>query len=88
MKQILTFARRADVVFQPLNVSNFVLDIVSMLEGTFPQTIGIKRIIERNIPFINADQTQMHRALLNLCVQARDAVPNGGIFDIRAETLS
>ncbi|MFZ1977985.1 MAG: ATP-binding protein, partial [Bacteroidota bacterium] len=87
VRQILTFARQAEVLFQPLNVSNFMLEIASMLEETFPKTIEIRRNIERNIPFINADQTQIHQALLNLCVNARDAMPNGGILNIKAETV-
>ncbi len=87
VRQILTFARQADVLFQPLNVSNFMREVVSMLEETFPQAIEIRRNIERNIPFISADQTQIHQALLNLCVNARDAMPNGGILSIKAETV-
>ena len=88
MRQILTFARQADVLFQPLNVSNFMHEVVSMLEETFPQAIEIRRNIERNLPFISADQTQIHQALLNLCVNARDAMPNGGILSIKAETVT
>ncbi len=87
VRQILTFARQADVLFQPLNVSDFMLEIISMLEETFPKTIELRRNIKRNIPFVNADKTQMHQALLNLCGNARDAMPNGGILSIKAETF-
>jgi signal transduction histidine kinase len=58
-----------------------------MLEETFPKTIELRRNIKRNIPFVNADKTQMHQALLNLCGNARDAMPNGGILSIKAETF-
>lgn len=43
--------------------------------------------IEKNIPFINADYTQMHQVILNLCINARDAMPNGGSISIEVKTV-
>ncbi len=78
VRQILTFARKTDVSFEPVHIPDLVHDLLSMLRETFSKMITIKEIIDEDIPTINADRTQLHQALLNLCVNARDAMPNGG----------
>ena len=78
VRQILTFARKAGVVFGPLEVNIMIKEIVKMLRETFPKTIEISLQLGKNIPPVNADATQLHQTILNLCVNARDAMPNGG----------
>jgi PAS domain S-box-containing protein len=87
VRQILTFARQTDVTFQSLSVPDFIHEIISMLEETFPKVIEITMKINGNIPAIPADHTQMHQVVLNLCVNARDAMPNGGVLTITMETV-
>ena len=87
VRQILTFARQTDVTFQPLSVPEFVHEIISMLEETFPKVIEITVKIDGSIPVLPADHTQMHQAVLNLCVNARDAMPNGGVLALIVETV-
>ena len=87
VRQILTFARRTDVSFEPLSIPDFIDELISMLEQTFPKVIEICKIIEGNIPIINADLTQMHQALLNLCLNARDAMPSGGMLALHVLTV-
>ena len=88
VRQILTFARKTDILFEPLSVSELVKELVSMLQQTFPKIITFDTSIEKNLPYINADHTQMHQALLNLCVNARDAMPNGGEISIAIEKVT
>jgi CheY-like chemotaxis protein len=59
-----------------------------MLERTFPKFITFRREFEKDLPVIQADHTQIHQALLNLCVNARDAMPAGGEILIRLSSLS
>jgi len=59
-----------------------------MLEEMFPKVIEIRKLMDRKIPFISADHSQIHQALLNLCVNARDAMPNGGTLTIRVGTVA
>ncbi len=87
VQQILTFARRTDVTFEPVVLPDLVRELVSMLERTFPKFITFRSEFEKDLPVINADHTQIHQALLNLYVNARDALPRGGEILIRLNTL-
>jgi two-component system, cell cycle sensor histidine kinase and response regulator CckA len=88
VRQILTFARKTDISFEPLSMSDLVLELVSMLQQTFPKIITLSTNIPKNLPYISADHTQMHQAVLNLCVNARDAMSQGGEISIALEKVS
>ncbi len=85
VRQILTFARKTDVAFMPINLPDVVHELLSMIEQTFPKIITLKANFAKNVPDIYADRTQIHQVLLNLCVNARDAMPNGGLITIKTE---
>ncbi|MEW6509608.1 MAG: PAS domain S-box protein [Bacteroidota bacterium] len=82
VRQILTFARKADVKFEPVSLNDVVAELGRMLEETFPRTIAIALDLDSTLPLIDADRTQVHQTLLNLCVNARDAMPEGGMISI------
>jgi PAS domain S-box-containing protein len=88
VRQILTFARKTDISFEPLSMAELVKELVSMLEQTFPKIITFNTSMEKHLPYIKADQTQIHQALLNLCVNARDAMPRGGEISIAIEKIT
>ncbi len=88
VRQILTFARQTGVAVKPMRVSDLIYELVAMLNETFPEVIEFQTSVEKNIPIINADQTQLHQVLLNLCVNARDAMPKGGIIGIEVKTVA
>ncbi|MFI5251277.1 MAG: PAS domain S-box protein [Bacteroidota bacterium] len=85
VKQILTFARQTEVVQTPLDVNTIVRDIAKMLGETFPRFITIELELTENLPLIIADQTQFHQVLLNLCVNARDAMQGGGKMKFKTQ---
>jgi len=58
------------------------------MSQTFPKNITIKAQIAKNVATISGDITQLHQVLLNLCVNARDAMPDGGRLTVCAETVS
>jgi CheY-like chemotaxis protein len=68
-----------------MNVTDLIRELLSMLKQTFPKVITFIENIDKKIPLINADRTQLHQVMLNLCVNARDAMPNGGTITIKAE---
>jgi CheY-like chemotaxis protein len=53
-----------------------------MLQATFPKTISFNLELASDLPLVTADKSQVHQVLLNLCVNARDAMPNGGTLTI------
>jgi len=85
VRQILTFARKTDITFESLNIPDLVHELLSMLKETFSKTITFIQTYAPDLPDILADRTQIHQTLLNLCVNARDAMPNGGSITIKAE---
>ena len=74
VKQILTFARKREVSSESVQVNYVVKELVSMLYQTFPKTIGFSVDLDRSLPPISADSGQLYQALMNLCVNARDAI--------------
>jgi signal transduction histidine kinase/ActR/RegA family two-component response regulator len=88
VRQILTFARKTDITFEPMDTIELIHEILSMLKQTFPKVITFIEIFNKDIPYISADRTQIHQAILNLCVNARDAMPNGGTITIKVEKQS
>jgi signal transduction histidine kinase len=82
VRQLLTFARKTDIQFEPTNINDVITELSKMLYETFPKTITPSLSLDKNLPFIIADHNQLHQSLLNLCVNARDAMPNGGTLSI------
>jgi two-component system, cell cycle sensor histidine kinase and response regulator CckA len=74
VRQILTFARKTNVSSEQVNVGTIAQELSKMLRETFPKTIDIGIQAESDLPTINVDPTQFHQALMNLCINARDAM--------------
>ena len=82
VRQILMFARKSEAVPTALDMNEMVTEIQTMIQETFPRTINITTNLDAGLPSIKADRTQVHQTLLNLCVNARDAMPDGGTLTI------
>jgi two-component system cell cycle sensor histidine kinase/response regulator CckA len=85
--QLLTFARKQDVNFEPVNLNVVLEDLVKLLGPTFPKTILIKLNLQPDLPNILADISQLHQVLMNLCVNARDAMVSGGELGLSTRML-
>ena len=85
VQQLLTSARQAEAHFAALDLNALVRELERMLQATFPKMINFQLRLEPNFPLLTADRSQIHQVLLNLCVNARDAMPNGGTITV--ETL-
>ena len=87
VKQILSFARGTEGKRTILQVKHLLLDIEQIAKGTFPKSIEIEKNILDHLWTVAADATQLHQVFMNLAVNARDAMPNGGTLSISAENL-
>ena len=87
VKQILSFARGASGELKVLQVKHLLHEMVKLVRDTFPRSIQIENDVAGNLYPINGDATQLHQVLLNLCLNARDAMPNGGTLLIEAANV-
>ena len=74
VKQILTFARKSEIQPGPVNVNDSIKELQRMLAETFPKSIEFRVLLDRTLPVVLIDTGQLHQALLNLCVNARDSL--------------
>ncbi len=87
VKQVLSFARGVQGDRTPLQVKHIISEIKDFARNTFPKSIEIQVGLPDNLRLISADATQIHQVLMNLCVNARDAMPHGGTLSIKAENI-
>jgi PAS domain S-box-containing protein len=85
VKQILLFARGAKGERITLQPKHLVKEIVKLLQETLPKNIAVKFSIPEEPWPLRGDATQLHQVLMNLCVNARDAMPKGGTLTITVE---
>lgn len=78
VKQLLTIARKSDTIVGTVQVNDIILEIKKLACETFSKTIEFDTTLDKQIPAIDADATQIHQVMINLCVNARDAMPSGG----------
>jgi PAS domain S-box-containing protein len=87
VKQVLTFARGAEGARLLLQPAHLINDMAKIAEGTFPKAITVQTSYPQLLWPIEGDPTQLHQVLLNLCVNARDAMPAGGTLTISAQNF-
>ncbi len=87
IKQLLMFARKVEPVLTTVQVNAIISEIKLLISETFPKNIIISTELEENLPSIVADPTQIHQAILNLCLNARDAMPSGGNLSISTKII-
>ncbi len=87
VRQILGFAHGVGGQAQPVQMKHLARDIIAVIEETFPKSITFEHNLPSDLWLISANPTQMHQVLLNLCVNARDAMPKGGTLRFRAQNL-
>jgi PAS domain S-box-containing protein len=84
VRQVLSFARGVEGRRADVCVSDLVADVETIANDTFLKTIRIVTEVPGDLPTVLGDSTQLHQVLLNLCVNARDAMADGGTIAISA----
>jgi two-component system cell cycle sensor histidine kinase/response regulator CckA len=88
VRQVLSFARGVAGEHIALQPKHLIKEIVKILHETLPKSIAITYHLADDLWLISADATQLQQVLMNLCVNARDAMPEGGAISIRAENTT
>ncbi|MES2571089.1 MAG: PAS domain S-box protein [Verrucomicrobiota bacterium] len=87
VRQVLSFARGVEGRRLTVQIKHLLRDIEKITNDTFLKHIQIRTVIPYDLWTVTGDPTQLHQVLLNLCVNARDAMPYGGALTISAENL-
>ena len=87
VRQVLSFGRGVAGERVPIQPRHIVNEIVKIVRETFPRSLAITAAVPKDLWAINADPTQLHQVLLNLAVNARDAMQEGGTLSIAAENV-
>jgi PAS domain S-box-containing protein len=88
VKQVLTFARGYEGDRSLMALSHIVKEMQTFAVQSFPKSVELRTNLPKDLWSIYGDPTQIHQVLLNLCVNARDAMPNGGLVTISAENMT
>ena len=87
VKQVLTFARGRDGEQEEMDVGRLMREMENIMRQTMPKSIGVQALVPSDLWPVVGNATQLHQALLNLCVNARDAMPKGGKLTLAADNV-
>lgn len=87
VNQVLSYARGVSGQRLPILISSVLAEIQRIIESTFPKSIAVHVKIAADHWTVLGDPTQIHQLLLNICVNARDAMPQGGTLTIAASCV-
>lgn len=87
VNQVLSFTRGLEGERTVLQLKHLIIEIQQIIKETFPRSIEVMIRIPPNLWTVSGDATQLHQVLMNLCVNARDAMPDGGTLTILAENF-
>lgn len=87
-RQLLTFARKSNVQFRPVVLNDIIEETLHLFEHSIDKTISVKKILTNDVCLINGDDGQIQQSLLNLLINARDAMPEGGIITVQSEKIN
>jgi PAS domain S-box-containing protein len=87
-RQLLTFSRKLESRLKPLNLNREIIQIKTLLERTIPKMIRIRLDLDPTVPAILADTAQITQLIMNLVVNAKDAMPEGGRITIATEGVA
>jgi PAS domain S-box-containing protein len=87
VKQVLSFTRGMGSEAGLVQVKHLIVEMARMMRDTFPRNIKIETNTPPELWVVRGDATQLYQVLMNLCINARDAMPNGGTLRVLAENL-
>jgi len=86
-RQLLAFSRKQVLQVRPVNLNDTITNVTRMLQRVIGEDIRLEQQLSRELPVIRADEGMLEQVLLNLVVNARDAMPRGGRLVIRTDSV-
>ena len=86
-RQLLTFSRKQVTHLEHLNLGEVITQVTKMLDRVLGEDIALQIVATEGLPGVHADRAMLEQIILNLAVNARDAMPNGGRLTIRTSAL-
>lgn len=87
-RQLLAFARRQLLEPRDIDLNLNVIETLGLLENVLGSNIEIRSTLAAKLPVIRADPTQIEQVIMNLCINARDAMPEGGLLSLQTKEVS
>lgn len=87
VRQLLIFGRGVEGERRPVCPAAVAAEVTKMIAQTFPKNISIDNRVTEDVWLVRGDATQLYQIMLNLCVNARDAMPDGGTLTLSAENV-
>lgn len=87
VSKLLSFSRRERFEILPLNLNDIINDSVKLLEGVLDKRIGLKTKLSKTLPAVEGDPNQLEQVIMNLIVNAKDAMPDGGLITITTSLI-
>lgn len=85
VRQLLTFSRRQAMQPKSLDINELIVGLTKMLRRLIEELVGLRTALHTPIPKVLADPGQLEQVIVNLCVNARDAMPGGGLILLKTE---
>jgi two-component system cell cycle sensor histidine kinase/response regulator CckA len=85
--QLLTAARRSRFDPRPMNINEVTQEVVLILSRTLTKGIRVVSDLQSDLPSVRGDQSQVHQVLMNLCINAADAMPDGGMLTLSTKEV-
>ncbi len=87
-RSLLTFSRRVESKFRPIDLNHSAKQVLKLLARTMPKSIELQSNLARSLKTVNADPAQIEQVLMNLTVNAKDALPRGGVITVSTENVT
>ena len=87
VSQLLGFSRKSEIDMVPFDINAVVQDTIKMLERVIDKRIVVRLQLAENLPVVNGDMNKIEQVLMNFMVNARDAMPYGGIITITSTAI-
>ncbi len=85
--QLLAFARKGKYVTEKTDIHHIINEVISILSHSIDKRIRLLQVLTAQIPTVEGDPSQIHNALLNLAINSRDAMPDGGVITFKTDNV-